>query len=222
MKTPRKMWLAAAALLLGLAGKASAAASPDRDSLTVTITPTASYSLTVSTNPGAGSWLDLGTVPLGGSTWTVRPATVTVTSSYVATDLTIIGTMLSGGWTLGANTAALGNDQLAAWAVFTDTGVAASPAQASGYFSGTVPNVDGSDVLRSSIDDVGTAAGGNKKFVAVPGDAGYRSMEDLPSTLAGDTPAATSHLWLRFKLPATTTDLTPKLLQITITAGVPN
>ena len=218
MKTPRKMWLAAATMLLGMAGSASAI---DTDSLTVTITPTASYSLTVSTNPGAGDWLNLGTVGLGLSTFTVRPATVTVTSSYAQTDLTIIGTMLSGGWTLGANSAALGNDELAAWAVFTDTSVMAAPAQASGYFSGTAPNVDGTDLLRNAIDDVGTAAGGNKKFVAIPGDAGYRSMEDISSN-AVDAPAATSHLWLRFKLPPTTTTLTAKQLQITITAGAPN
>ncbi|MEQ1918989.1 MAG: hypothetical protein ABL955_07300 [Elusimicrobiota bacterium] len=218
MKTPMKMWLAATALLVGLAGQASAI---DTDSLTVTITPTASYSLTVSTNPGSGDWLNLGTVGLGLSTFTVRPATVTVTSSYAQTDLTIIGTVLSGGWTLGANSAALGNDELAAWAVFTDTSVMASPAQASGYFSGTTPNVDNTDLLRNAIDDVGTAAGGNRKFVAAAGDAGYRSMEDISSN-AVDAPAATSHLWLRFKLPPTTTTLTAKQLQITITAGIPN
>ncbi len=218
MKTKRTKYWAAAALLLGLAGQASAV---DTDSLMVTIVPTAGYSLTVATGPAAGSWLDLGVVPLNTSTWTVRPATVTVTSSYAATDLTIIGTMLSGGWSLGANTAALGNDELGAWAVFTDTGVAASPAQASGYFSGTTPNVDNTDVLRNAVDDVGTSAGAHKKFVATAADAGYRSMEDITSNTL-DAPAATSHLWLRFKLPPTTTTLTAKQLQITITAGAPN
>jgi hypothetical protein len=205
MNSSMKLVLAGVAVLLGLGVTASAA---DTDSLTVTIVPTASYSLTVATGPAAGSWLDLGVVPLNTSTWTVRPATVT-------------GTVLSGGWTLGANTASLGNDELAAWAVFTDTSVAASPSQASGYFSGTAPNVDNSDVLRNTVDDVGTAVGGNKKFVAAVGDAGYRSMEDVSST-AVDAPAATSHLWLRFKLPPTTSALTAKQVRITITAGAPN
>ena len=98
----------------------------------------------------------------------------------------------------------------------------ASPGQASGYFSGTTPDTDDSDVIDDIVQDVGTGADTKKMFVAVSGDAGYRSMEDNKSTAAGDVPLATSHLWLRFKLPPTTTDLTPKLLQLTVTAGAPN
>lgn len=217
MKTPRKTWPAALALLAGLAGQAWAV---DTDSLTVTITPTAAYSLTVTT---VSAQMDLGVVPLSGSTWTVRAATVTVTSSYTSTDLALLGTMLSGGWNLETvNALAPTADKLGAWAVFTDTGVAASPGQASGYFSGSTPNTDDSDVINNIVEDVGTGADAKKQFVAVAGDAGYRSMEDMPSTLSGDAAAATSLLWLRFKLPPTTTNLDPKLLQITISAGAPN
>ncbi|MDP3541708.1 MAG: hypothetical protein Q8T11_04485 [Elusimicrobiota bacterium] len=220
MKMQTKRWPAALALLAGLAVNASAA---DTDSLAVTITPEASYSLTLSTGPGAGDWLNLGVVPLSGSTWTVRPATVTVTSSYTNTDLTLIGTMLSGGWALeDVDASAPTADRLGAWAVFTDTSVAASPGQASGYFSGIAPDTTGSDVIDDIVQDVGTGADGKIMFVAAPGDAGYRSMEDNKSTMSGDTPAATSHLWLRFKLPPTTTNLDPKVLQLTVTAGAPN
>ena len=216
MKTQRKKWTAALALLLGLAGRASAAQS---DSLTVTITPTAAYSLTVTTVSAA---LDLGVVALNGSTWTVKPATVTVTSNYTNTDLTLIGTMLSGGWTLeDVDASNPTSDRLGAWAVFTDTSVAASPAQAGGFFSGITPNVDNTDVIDDIVQDVGTGADTFKQFVAATGEAGYKPMEDIQSNVV-DIPASKSYLWLRFRLPPTSADLTPKLLQLTITAGAPN
>src|SRR5436190_513653 len=93
------------------------------DSLTITITPNAGYSVMITTtNVG----LDLGTVALGASTQTVRPSTVTVTSSFAATGLKLTGSMSGAGipWTYAINTAAQAQDELAAWAVFTDTSVA--------------------------------------------------------------------------------------------------
>lgn len=214
-----KGWTALGALLLLgtlLAGKAQAQSS---DSLTVTITPNAQYIVDVDTNPSAGDWLNLGSVNLGASTWTVRPATVTVQSTYASTELALQGTMLSGGWTLDADTATNEADSLKAWSVFTDTSVAASPSQAGGYFSGTVPGANNSDVIGTANLGVGTG-GGVTLFVAAPGEAGYKSMESIPSS-AVDLAASRAHLWLRFTLPPTTSNLTAKQLYLTVTAGAP-
>lgn len=204
------------AAMLGLLAAVGAEAA-DTGALTVTITPTAAYSILIDTT---ATTLDLGTVGLGNSTWTLRPATVTVNSSYATTELSLQGNMVAGGWTFDDNTATNEQDALKAWAVFTDTGVAAAPGQASGYFSGTTPSVDGSDVISAGAEDVGTA-GGESKFVAATGDAGYKSMENIPSN-AVDAGAAASHLWLRFTLPPATTDTTPKRIQVILTAFAGN
>jgi hypothetical protein len=207
---------AALGLALGMLGTAHAA---DRDSLTVTITPNAAYVVDITTGSAGEGFLNLGNVDLGNSTWTVHPATVAVQSTYATTELSLQAQMITGGWTFDANTATDEANALKSWAVFTDTSVPGSPAQASGYFSGTVPGNPASDVFDTTNRGVGTG-GGTTLFVALPGDAGYKTMEDIASELV-DAPASHSHLWLRFKLPPTTTLLTTKQLQVTLTAGAP-
>lgn len=215
----KQRWMTglAAGLALLASGRAEAAGS---DSLTVTITPDAAYSLTVTTtNVG----LNLGTVGLTLSTQTVRPSTITVTSSYAATDLKLQGSMAGTGtpWTFSANTAVPAADALAAWAVFTDTGVTVAPTQAGGFFSGTVPGASGSDVIDGTNRDVGVVAAANPRFVALPAEAGYKTMESIPSN-AADLAASRSHLWLYFTLPPSTTDTNAKRITMTLTAGAPN
>jgi hypothetical protein len=218
MKT-NKTWRALG-LLLGLTWLFSAPAqAATSDSLTVTITPNAAYALDIDT---ASVVLNLGTVDLGASTQTVTPATVTIQSSYATTDITILGQVISGGWTLDANTASDESDALKAWAVFTDTSVATMPTSGvEGAFSGTVPGANGSDVIDDVVLDVGTDAGGDLQFVKTAATAGYKSMEDMPPALV-DGPASKSHLWLRFTLPPATTTLTAKQVYLTLTAGAPN
>ncbi|MCM2303179.1 MAG: hypothetical protein NDJ72_00635 [Elusimicrobia bacterium] len=215
-----KRWLAGLAAGFALLGSGWAHAAGVTDSLTVTIIPDASYSLSVTTtNVG----LDLGTVGLTLSTQTVRPSTITVTSSYAGTDLKLQGSMSSPGvpWTFSANTAVPAADALASWAVFTDTSVTVAPAQAGGFFSGTVPGASGSDVIDGTNRDVGVVAGVNPRFVALAAEAGYKSMESIPSN-AVDLAASRSHLWLYFTLPPSTTDTTAKRITMTLTAGAPN
>lgn len=208
--------MAALGLLLGLAGGAQAALS---DSLTVTITPNAGYAVDVDTT---GIVLDLGTVDLGLSTQTVKPATVTVQSSLATTDVTITGAMVSGGWTFDANTATNEADALKSWAVFTDTSVTVAPtAGVNGAFSGTVPDANGSDVVSTSAIDVGTAANADLQMVLTSAAPGYKTMEDMP-TSGVDLPASRSHLWLYFTLPPSTTSGTSKQMMFTITAVAPN
>jgi hypothetical protein len=204
-----------AGLMLLAAGWAKADPS---DSLTVTITPNASYAVDIDT---ALVTLNLGVVNLGASVFTVNPATVQVNSSYAATDLTIAAAVISGGWTLDANTATNENDALKAWAVFTDTGVSNSATVAGhpGAFSGTVPGVTGSDVLGTAAGlGVGTEGSGDVQYVLLPGEANYKTMDALPTNTV-DAGGSRAHLWLKFTLPNTTTDLTAKQVQITVTGG---
>jgi hypothetical protein len=218
-----KRWLTglAAGLLLLAAGRAIAAGS---DSLTVTITPNAGYSVTVTTT---GVGLDMGAVSLGASTQTVRPSTITVTSSYATTGLKLTGSMSGTGtpWTYAANTAAQGTDQLAAWAVFTDTSVAdytvlGTTGTNSNYFTGTLATTAGSGVISTSADQVGTGAG-PAQFIAAAGQVGRKTMAALPSN-AADLAGSRAHMWMYFVLPPSTTDNNPKRMTFTLTAGAPN
>ncbi len=213
-----RAWAAALGIGIGLAVGAQAATS---DSLTVTITPNAYYDVDIDTGSGG---LDLGTVNLGQSTWTVRPATVTINSTYAQTDLKLAGQIASGGtaWTFDDNTVTQDQDKLAAWAVFTDTSVAASPTQGSGgAFSGGSPGLDDTDVIDTSQQDVGDTILVQRRFVRSTTALGYKSMEDIPSS-AVDPAASRSHLWLRFRLPSATTSSAPQQITITLTAGGPN
>jgi hypothetical protein len=208
---------------LGLVWAGTAGASAQNvDSLTVTVTPNASYSLTLSTSLAANSFA-LGSVNLAASTFTVSPATVTVTSSYATTGLTLQG-LLTGGWTLEtANTAALAQDKLAAWAVFTDTGVsvAATVAGEAGAFSGTAADADDSDVLSGAALSVGNLATAHlREFVLTGGAANYKSAHNLPSN-AVDVGGSMSHLWLKLKLPPTSSTVAQQSLTVVVTAGAP-
>ena len=197
---------------LGLTAQAQGGVT---DSLTVTITPNAFYSVTITT-PSAAQ-MDLGSVDLGASTWTVRPATVTINSSYAGTDLKLQGGV-SGGWAFDGNTATSEADSLQAWAVFTDTSVGGVPSQSGGYFSGTTPGADDSDVVDSATNrDVGVNGASLRHFVALAAETGYKSMENIPNSTI-DLNASKAHLWLRFKLPNSTTTRTHKNIMITLTA----
>jgi hypothetical protein len=222
--TPKKKWTwGAAALTAALAalcaGPAAAAAT---DSLTVTVTPNAAYSLTLSTGLAANSF-SLGSVNLAASTFTVNPATVTITSSFATTGLTVQG-LLTGGWTLEtSNTASLGQDKLAAWAVFTDTGVslASTVAGLGGAFSGTASNVDDSDLLDPTGRSVGNAATSPlRNYVLTSGAADWKPMHNLPPS-STDAGGAASHLWLKLTLPPTTSTVAQQSLTVVVTAGAP-
>src|ERR1035437_1804960 len=96
MKT-RKRWLAGLGMILGLTcwARPSWATGASQDSVTVTITPIASYLLLVSTGAPLGG-LSLGNVPVLTSTYTVNPTTVTVYSSYATTGLQLEGLVTGG------------------------------------------------------------------------------------------------------------------------------
>ena len=207
--------LATLALGLGLTRTATAATT---DSLTVTITPNAYYSVTIDTT---GVSLDLGSVALNTTTGTVSPALVTIQSTYATTDLKLQGSITSAGptpWTFSNNTTRIENDKIAAWAVFTDTSVAVVPTSA-GAFSGTEPVAD-SDLIGAGNPDVGDG-GNTAHFVVAAGEAGYKTMEDMPN-FAVDPAASHSNLWLKYRLPGSSTRSEAQFITHTLTAGAPN
>ncbi len=205
----------ALAFTLGLAHVAQAAVT---DSLTVTITPNGYYSVDIDT---ANVALDLGVVDLAASTATVQPSTVTVLSSFATTDLQLQGFIDSAGtdWTFDADTTSNELDSLQAWGVFTTIAHTTAPAQSGGYFSGTQPGVNNSDVISNTNRYVGTQGGVTNQFEAASGEHGFKDMDALAPS---PDPLATSLLWLRFRLPSNTTTTNPQNIMIVLTAVAPS
>ena len=200
---------------LGLTHVAQAAVT---DQLTVTITPNAFYSVDIDT---ANVVLDLGTVALAASTQTVQPSTVTIDSTYATTDLRLEGAITSAGtpWTFDADTTSNELDSLQAWATFTSVAHTTAPAQTSGYFSGTQPGVNDSDVISTTNRYVGTQGGVANHFEAASGDHGFKDMDALPPLPAA---GGTALLWLRFRLPSNTSTTNAQNVHILLTAVQPN
>ena len=222
-----KMWKRLG-LLAALAGLATAARANTADSLEVTITPKAAYSVLVTTTPAG--YLNLGLVSLSASTQTVQPSTITVNSSYAYTGLSLTGSITGGGppWTFASNTTpAL--DKLEAWVVFTDTSIQTMPL--SGTFLGISPGANSDMVQAASLavgatgiptctGGSGTAGASGKSYIWASGTAGYKPMECVPSNVT-DPAGGLSFMWMLFTLPPTTTSINPQKIQYTLTAAAP-
>jgi hypothetical protein len=204
------------AFVLGLV--VSKAHAADNDSLTVTITPNAFYAVDIDT---ASVVLDLGSMALSASTQTVQPATVTIQSTYAQTDLTLIGNITAPGgtpWTFDASSASVNPNELAAWATFTTVSRSSAPIQESGYFSGTAPNVDDSDLISGTARYVGTNGSIDNLFEAGAADFAFKDMD----ALAPDPdPLAKSHLWLYFRMPSASSSSVAQNISVTLTAVQP-
>lgn len=212
-----KRWWLALGVALGISWAQEASAYVpvfvSSDSLTITITPNAQYRLDIDTT---NTSLDLGFVDLAQDTFTVKPATVTIGSTFATTDVRIV-TQISGGWSLDTNTASNESDFLQAWGVFTDTSVASTPAISS--FTGTVFGANNSTVLGTSVGYAGLA-GGITQYVLLPTDAGYKTMSNIPPYTT-DEAASKAYLWLRFRMPPATTTSNAQFVTITLGAAAP-
>ena len=226
MNWTRRLGMAVLALGigLGLTGGAQAQVQTSSDSLTVTITPNAYYALQITTAAGGVSstgGMDLGSVNLSASTYTVHPATLTVYSTYATTDLQLTGQInTSGGtaWQFDQNTSNMELDKLASWALFTDTSVATTPI---GEFNGTVPGGARSGVISGSGQNVGTSGLASSLFQETATASGFKLMKNIPGN-ALDGPASKSYLWLGFRLPNATTSVTQQAITLTLVAVAPH
>ena len=201
MKT-RKKWLTGLGMVLGLAcwARPAAAVGTLTDSVTVTITPIASYLLLVSTGQPLGG-LSLGSVNVLTSTYTVNPTTVTVESSYAATGILLEGLVTGGLLTIepaptGANLST-DTDKVGIWAVFTDTGMGAQPNASlaplpGGAFPGNAPGVGSTVVQGGVFNQVGNAVGG---YTLASGTPHWKPMRSLP-TFNADNGGSQAELWL--------------------------
>ena len=203
------------ALAFGL-GLSHAVHAASTDSITVTITPNAFYSVTIDTGNVS---LNLGTVGLGLSTQTAQPSTVTITSNFATTDLRLQGAIsaASNPWSFDDVTTSTESQQLAAWATFTSVARSSMPVQGADYFSGSAPGADGSDVIDANSQYVGTAGSVDNLFEN-NSDFDAKDMDAM-----GPFPAASSqsHLWLKFRLPSVTTSQGAQNITITLVAVAP-
>ena len=129
-------------------------------------------------------------------------------------------------WTYSINTAAQAQDELAAWAVFTDTSVSnyavlGTTGTNSNYFIGITSGIANSNVVGTLQTPVGTSAGVSPHFIANAGQPGRKTMAALP-TFAADNAASRAHMWMYFVLPPSTTDNNEKYMTFTLAAAGPN
>lgn len=200
----------AAALCFGLVKMADAATSAN---IIVTIQPDLYYDVTITTDDAN---LNLGQVGLGLTTQTVRPATVTINSTEIGTDLRLDGDIVNtlGGqnWLFDPDTSDQNLDRLAAWATFTDVARGSAPAPGGDYFQGTQPGVASSDVIDDQNRYVGSSAGQGTTNL-------FENNADFdPIDMDGKAKDDTAALWLYFRMPSTSTDGDPQDITITLTA----
>lgn len=216
MRRIRKLALAIA-LAIGFGKVAHAGV---QDQLMVTITPNAFYSVVVST---LNVNLNMGTVALGASTQTVKPSTITITSSFATTDLKLQGAITSGGtpWTFDNDATSTETDKLATWATFTSVARSSVPAILAGdYFSGSVPGAANSDVVDTTARYVGSSAGDGTTNL-FENNSGFDS-KDMDAMSPSPAASGISHLWLYFRLPSITTSTNAQNITLTLTAVAPN
>ena len=219
MKTRKRLMSLGLALGLACVTQKGWATGANTDSVTVTISPNANWLVLVSTGAPAGG-LSLGQVDALVSTFTVNPTTVTVYSSYATTGLQIEG-LLSGGMTLETNSSQLAThtDKLAAWAVFSDTGMSGQPTASlatlpSTNFQGTQAGSSSSTLLTNAFVNVG-GSGANKYYTLPKATANNKSMTSLPN-YAMDTGASASHLWLALEMSPVATATGQQTLTVVV------
>ena len=221
MKTTKKAgWAALAGLALVLAAGSAWAVDPDAsnnsDQIRIRITPNADYGVEIDTGnlPMAGGLIDLGALSLYASTFTVKPATVTILGSVSksAGNPTTTGQELdvtaaiSGGWTFDTtpttdNTSGA-IDELAMFLLFSDTALAAGPAASE--FAGATAGVTTAAAIR---------AGGSSSTGVVYEKTGA-AAGDMDNLSVGNK----RHMWTYFRLPDATSTASAQDVTVTLTA----
>jgi hypothetical protein len=198
MKRSMRLNLVAGGLAGILLGAVFASPVFASDSLVVTITPRAEYAVDIDTN---GVTMDFLSMMLDADGFVVRPATVTIQSTFAYTDLRLdaFSSAGTGGtpWTLGSSNAL---DTAQVWALFTSTTVMSIPAKGGDYF----------DDVNDRVTNGNQQAGDTVRF--------EDGVFDVDSQFAGTK----SHFWLRFHVPASVSDNHPKYISLTLTAEQPD
>ena len=183
---------------------------PDSAQIKITITPNIDLGVSIDTSNVV---MNLGSVDLYGTAQTVRPATVTILgtqasdgSENTGQELSLTLSFVSGGTAWGLDTtpsthAVSGTlDQLAVYALFSDTGLSVAPTgndfatDAAGFTSAT-QRAGGATTNGVLFEKTGSGA------------------KNMDHQSAGDK----AHLWMLFRLPNLTTSGTAQ--EITLTAN---
>ena len=207
--------LAVLAFLAGFTQEASATAISTNNAagIVVRITPNVDRGVVISSGDVN---LNLGTVDLGASTQTVRPATVTIQGNLTNTELNMDG-VITGGWSYDNTQArtSTGTNLLNVWATFTSISTATAPSQDDEYFR--VGTSSGAKLI-SPDGTFGTAA------IGLSGSDGFGRFESNGDTADMDvmSPADQRHLWFFFTLPPQTDDFTEQQINFVLsTRGGP-
>ena len=176
---------------------ASAISSNNAAAMLVRITPNVDRGVVISTGDVN---LNMGTVDLGASTQTVRPATVTINGNMTATELRMAGE-ITGGWVFQnfQSLTSTGTNQLNTWATFTSISTVSAPSQGDEYFR--VGSSSGAKLLSLSQNftatDIGITGAGTGTGRFENNEAGSGDMDNMD-------PGNQRHLWVYFRLPPST------------------
>ncbi len=191
--------------------------SNDSAALVIRIRPNIDRSVTIATGD---VHMDLGYVTMGASTWTIRPATVTIGGNISNTELSLTA-QIFGGWvfdnTQTITSTASAENVLLAYVQFTGVSTGIAPAQDIEYFR--VGTTSGTKIVPTNtgpiltMTPVGIAAGSNiGRFENNAGSVGPTNA-DMDSI----SPTAVRHMYSYFTLPPVTTIATDQDIQYTLT-----
>ena len=162
-----------------------AVSSNNVTALTVLITPNVDRGVEISSG---NVHLDLGNVDLNASTYTVRPATVTIVGTASTSELTLAAA-IGGGWNFDADPLDANSDQLATWALFSSIAITSPPV--SNDFT----------IFNSTINSNSTTQSAAQVGDALSRYEGNWSGSDMDSM----APQAKRHLWIKMRTPSDTT-----------------
>ncbi|MBI4395646.1 MAG: hypothetical protein HY548_01030 [Elusimicrobia bacterium] len=182
--------------LVSLTGKAWAAVT---DALTITVTPNFDYGVDIDT---ANVTMNLGVVDLAASTWTVKPATMTIVGTWASQEVEVVGS-IAGNPAWGFDTDTTNEvDKLITWIVAkptSDSTIGGGEFVANNFLTGNGTNTT-----------VSTRMGGS-------GGTGTK-FENGGIDLDNMAPGNKAHLWFKLQLPSTTSNGSAANVSYTFTA----
>ncbi len=189
---------------------ADAVPGNDSDALTITVTPNIDYGVDIATTP---SVMNLGTVDLYASTFTVQPATVTFQGNMAGQELDLsasVGTAWK--FDVSPSTWATSGEQdaLAVYALFSATTLAAAPT-GDDFANATAAAGFNVDAQTLGAVRVGGSGGPGNKYEKQGADAVDMDLKN---------PGNQARLWFLLRLPNQTTTGNAQDVKVTLTATI--
>jgi hypothetical protein len=170
--------------------------------LTIRITPNVDRGVEISSGDVN---VNLGTVDMSISTYTVNPATITIVGTISNTELTLAAEIV-GGWSFDSTPLALETDKMATWALFSAIAISSVPSATQFEIYNSTIN---SDTPTQAPVDVGDAT---SRY-----EGGWNGS-DMDSMAI----QAKRHLWIRMQTPSATTVASQQTVAFNLTVADPN